>query len=283
MVSRKWTSREVATLERLANAVPVRSLHGAARRVHELAHAMKRTERDILHALRAPQRRAAKKTGKERSLWEQYRTHPTDALRRDLVALYVPRAQRLAVRLLGGGHETRLVSADDLAQVGLVGFIEAMDRFDLSRNSAPSTFFGRRMRGAMVDFLRGWDWVPRSVRRKIRDGFIEETKIGSLDSPGGEGRTPRDLVADPRAEPADAALCREDFWRHVQALLSPRQWAVIKLHYLDGLTNTVIAERLGCKYQAVSLTLRTVRRKFRDRLRDRHDSLQDLLHTEPIR
>ena len=135
----------------------------------------------------------------------------------------------------------------------------------------------------MVDFLRGWDWVPRSVRRKIRDGLIEETKIGSLDSPGGEGRTPRDLVADSRVDPADAALCREDFWRRVQSALTPRQWAVVKLYYVDGLPGRLIAERVGCTYQNVSLTLRAVRERLRDRLRDRWRELRDLLHTEPTR
>lgn len=280
MVSRKWTSREVATLERLASAVPVRSMHGAACRVRELAHAMNRTERDILHALRTPQRRAARKTQKERSLWEQYRTHPTDSLRRDLVALYLPRARRLALSILGRWNLSRLVSAEDLTQAGMVGFVEAMDRYDLARNSAPSTFFGQRMRGAMVDCLRGWDWAPRSVRRKIREGTIEERPVASLDNAGTDGRMLRDLIADPRGDDeATALLRREDFWCAVQSRLRPREWSVVQLYYLHGLNGREIANRLGCTHQMVSLLLRAAK----TRLRVRGPALQDLLQSEDTR
>lgn len=69
-------------------------------------------------------------------------------------------ADRLAVRL--PNH----ISRDDLVSSGILGLIDAIDKFDADRNIKFKTYAEFRVKGAMLDELRSMDWVPRSVRRK---------------------------------------------------------------------------------------------------------------------
>jgi RNA polymerase sigma factor for flagellar operon FliA len=59
------------------------------------------------------------------------------------------------------------VELDDLISAGMMGLIEAVDRFDAGRNVSLATFARQRVHGAIVDSLRAQDWVPRTVREKV--------------------------------------------------------------------------------------------------------------------
>ncbi len=61
------------------------------------------------------------------------------------------------------------VELDDLVQAGMIGLFDAMTRFEPSHGVQFETFAMQRVRGAMLDELRGTDWLPRSVRRSQRD------------------------------------------------------------------------------------------------------------------
>jgi RNA polymerase sigma factor for flagellar operon FliA len=61
-----------------------------------------------------------------------------------------------------------MVEIDDLVSAGALGLVRALESFDLSRGFAFSTYAVRRIRGAILDDLRGRDWTPRSVRVKRR-------------------------------------------------------------------------------------------------------------------
>ncbi|MEW5723328.1 MAG: FliA/WhiG family RNA polymerase sigma factor [Thermodesulfobacteriota bacterium] len=69
-------------------------------------------------------------------------------------------ADRLASRL--PAH----IAKDDLISAGILGLIDAVDKFDPSRNILFKTYAEFRVKGAMLDELRAMDWVPRSVRKK---------------------------------------------------------------------------------------------------------------------
>ncbi len=60
------------------------------------------------------------------------------------------------------------VQLDDLIQAGMIGLLEAAQKFDNSRGAAFETYAGIRIRGAIVDEMRRGDWVPRSVHRNSR-------------------------------------------------------------------------------------------------------------------
>jgi RNA polymerase sigma factor for flagellar operon FliA len=69
-------------------------------------------------------------------------------------------AQRLAFRLPPS------VTVDDLIQAGVIGLIDAIDKYDPHRDTSFKTYAEFRIRGAMLDALRNLDWAPRSVRQK---------------------------------------------------------------------------------------------------------------------
>jgi RNA polymerase sigma factor for flagellar operon FliA len=72
------------------------------------------------------------------------------------------------VRHIAGRLVARLpshVAKDDLISAGVVGLIDAVDRYDAGKGCSLKTYSGLRIRGAMVDELRSQDWVPRTVHR----------------------------------------------------------------------------------------------------------------------
>ncbi len=70
-------------------------------------------------------------------------------------------AMRLAMRVSSG------LNVEDLMSAGMVGLLDAMTKFDLSREIKFRTYAEFRIRGAMLDEIRAMDWVPRSLRERI--------------------------------------------------------------------------------------------------------------------
>jgi RNA polymerase sigma factor FliA len=61
------------------------------------------------------------------------------------------------------------VEESDLISYGLIGLINAIERFDLEREIKFETYAITRIKGAIIDELRALDWVPRSVRARARE------------------------------------------------------------------------------------------------------------------
>lgn len=60
------------------------------------------------------------------------------------------------------------VQVEDLIQAGMIGLMEAMSNYDEAQGAQFETYASQRIRGAMLDELRGIDWAPRSVRKTAR-------------------------------------------------------------------------------------------------------------------
>ena len=97
-------------------------------------------------------------------------THPGGRLspqeRERLILDYSP-----LIRYIAGRIAMRLPShlgLDDLLSAGVLGLIDAVDKYDATRNATFKTYAEYRIRGAILDELRAMDWVPRSVRRKAQ-------------------------------------------------------------------------------------------------------------------
>lgn len=213
-------------------------------------------------------------------LWTRYRAEPTIELRNRLVMQYSPLVKYVAGRL-----RTRLpdsVDYGDLVSDGIIGLMEAIDRFDPARGLTFQTFAVPRIRGAMVDALRALDWVPRSVREKVR--HVEqaqrmlEARLGRIpDDPeiaaelGISVPELRDLYAkvsftsvgtledleladdlsaaathEIEDDQAKAALLR------VVGELPERDQILIALYYFEGLTLSEIGRVLGVSESRVS-------------------------------
>lgn len=117
---------------------------------------------------------------KGEKLWREYKERGSREAREKLVLEFIPLVKYVAGRLAIGlpSH----VELDDLISYGIFGLIEAIERYDPFRGVKFETYAVARIKGAILDGLRAWDWVPPSLRRKARQlervfGALEQ-KLG---------------------------------------------------------------------------------------------------------
>lgn len=106
-------------------------------------------------------------------LWEEYSKKPAPEIREKLIIEYAPLVKTVAGRLymyLGNN-----VEFDDLVGYGIFGLIDAIDKYDYSKDIKFETYASLRIRGAILDQIRKMDWIPRTVRQKQRQ-IDEATK-----------------------------------------------------------------------------------------------------------
>src|SRR5580692_3721749 len=103
------------------------------------------------------------------NLLQKYKEEPTkltpkqkDALIMEYAPLIKFIAQKIAVRL--PSH----IELDDLISSGVIGLMDAIEKYDPKRDNKFKTYAEFRIRGAILDELRAQDWVPRSVRDKAK-------------------------------------------------------------------------------------------------------------------
>lgn len=178
------------------------------------------------------------------------------------------------------------VSFDDLISEGMIGLIQAVDRFDESRNDCIQRFAEKRIRGAMLDYLRTLDWASRDTRRMInrindarvalksagldqsdeaiteaagvtmRDyrlfGSLGESahhSISPFDNGSREYQAP-DRAQDPLRQLMDSKM-RETITQVIEHL--PRRFArILDLYYFGELTMKQVGEELNIHETRVS-------------------------------
>ena len=86
-----------------------------------------------------------------------------DALINETLPLIRHIAHRVATRLPSS------VEIRDLINAGVLGLLDAVDKFDPERKVKFKTYAEVRIRGAILDSLRNLDWAPRSLRKKSKD------------------------------------------------------------------------------------------------------------------
>jgi RNA polymerase sigma factor for flagellar operon FliA len=92
---------------------------------------------------------------------------PTTAAEREqLIIDHLPQVRLIARRIHDRLPES--ISLDDLISTGVVGLISAIDRFDGSHNVKLKTYAEYKIRGAILDSLRGLDWAPRQQRKRSK-------------------------------------------------------------------------------------------------------------------
>ena len=100
------------------------------------------------------------------TVWHAYKRAGQRPARDELILHYAPLVHLVAGRLAAGAPTH--VDRADLVSYGVFGLIDAIDKFDLDRGHRFETYAIARIRGHIVDELRSYDWVPRSVRAKAR-------------------------------------------------------------------------------------------------------------------
>ncbi|GHS94687.1 RNA polymerase sigma factor [Synergistales bacterium] len=222
--------------------------------------------------------------------WREYAENPTAELKEKIVKRYLPLIKyvvgRMAVSAPSG------LDYEDMLSFGVFGLLDAIDRFDISKGFSFQTFAVPRIRGAVLDELRKYDWISRTGREKLQklNGAIEKVlrEKGKLrdewvmQEMGVNDKTYREslelasrsyivsldevialedgdvsldgLVAD-ESEGVDLALeIQDDTKSIVDALtrLPERELQVISFYYYEGLTLKEIGHILGVGESRVS-------------------------------
>lgn len=95
-------------------------------------------------------------------------------------------AQKIAARLPAN------IDLDDLISAGVIGLMDAIEKYDPSRDNKFKTYAEFRIRGAILDELRAQDWVPRSVREKAK---MLERAYAKIEQDKGRQATDEEICA----------------------------------------------------------------------------------------
>ena len=99
-----------------------------------------------------------------KKMWDDYQKKPTAELREKIIIEYAP-----LVKIVAGKMNMYLgsnVEYDDLVGYGVFGLIDAIDKYDLSKDVKFETYASLRIKGAILDQIRKMDWIPRTIRQK---------------------------------------------------------------------------------------------------------------------
>ncbi|MEQ6901001.1 FliA/WhiG family RNA polymerase sigma factor [Nocardioides sp. YIM 152588] len=105
--------------------------------------------------------------GAEAELWADYRRTGSAELRNQLILRYAPLVKYTAGRVRADLPPN--VESADLVSEGVLGLVDAIERFEPDRGLEFRTYAVTRIRGAIIDSIRAADWVPRSVRGRQRE------------------------------------------------------------------------------------------------------------------
>ena len=151
---------------------------------------------------------ATKQSNDVKDLWIRYRETRNERDREQIVLQYVPLVKYVVGRMFS--HLPIHVSREELMSCGVMGLIDAVERYDPARGVKFETFAVPRIRGSILDELRSYDLLPRMKRMKIKE--IQEI-IHHLE--GEYGRSPTD------EEIADRLNITVEKYHHLLKDLSP--------------------------------------------------------------
>lgn len=105
------------------------------------------------------------------------------------IAQFAPLVKRLAYHMMA--RLPASVQLDDMIQAGMIGLLDAVNRYEEAQGAQFETYAVQRIRGAMLDELRQADWLPRGLRRNLRR---IETAINALQQRHGRAPSEQELA-----------------------------------------------------------------------------------------
>ena len=202
-------------------------------------------------------------------LWARWRATGAEDAREQLVHHYLPVVEFLAGRVARSVPDSQ---RPDVYSFGLLGLLDAVDKFKPELGHRFETYGSRRIRGAMSDGIRSLQWLPRRANQ-AQSRVIE--KVVTLDFQ--TARTPigvrlEDTLCDPDAgQVSDALELADDYEEVLDAveLLPERERFVIKAHYHDDRRLADIGAELGVTESRVCQLHRRALTMLRDILQER--------------
>lgn len=122
-------------------------------------------------------------------MWEKYLDTKDEKWKQELTVEYLPLVKEVARRMSMGlpGH----IEYDDLVSWGVIGLLDALEKYRPDKGSQFKSYAAVRIKGAILDELRRFSWVPRSLlqnMKKVEEGFR------SLENKLGREATPQELA-----------------------------------------------------------------------------------------
>lgn len=223
-------------------------------------------------------------------VWAEFSKTRSKELKDELIIHYIGIVKYVAGRL--AVHMGQYIEYDDLEGYGVLGLIDAIDKFDINSGYKFSTYAQLRIRGEIIDQVRKLDWAPRATRQKNRqlentfkaltdklkreptdsemaeelgltlEEYIDLRKksvvasVLSLDEPVGneEGTLGQTIAGDINESPENELSKAELKNMLVEALdsLTEREKIVINLYYFDELTLREISSVLEVTESRIS-------------------------------
>ncbi len=118
--------------------------------------------------------------------------------REQLLARYTPLIKYVVERLAVGLPKN--VDHEDLMSAGMLGLLDAYEKFDAGKGTKFETYAVWRIKGAVLDQLRALDWASRSVRRKARE---VEASVRRLDQRLGRAASEEEIAKEAKMPLAD--------------------------------------------------------------------------------
>jgi RNA polymerase sigma factor FliA len=116
------------------------------------------------------------------ALWEEYSRTKNPQLKQQLVTEYTGVVKFVVSKFRSNFRQSMsIIDEHDLLQLGMLGLLDSIERFDPTRGVKFETYAITRIRGTVQDELRKLDWVPRSVREKVRtlDRVTQQVECGT--------------------------------------------------------------------------------------------------------
>ena len=232
----------------------------------------------------------------------KYKIQQTEEeIRQNLILEHYPDVQKVARRMAHRFHSH--VSVDELIQVGTLGLIEAIDRFEPQQNASLSTYAKIRIQGAILDFMRQNDWVPRSVRARsnmLKDvkedlnktlkrkpehteiaeklevsperlntiiKFADVRNVMSFEHGSEDDNRLGDMIGSEDLNAQDLVIQKEEIQilKTLIETLNPRQRQVVELYYYKGMTQNEIAKLLGVSESRICQVNTQIKTKLKNR------------------
>lgn len=111
-------------------------------------------------------------------LWRKYSKDKSTSNKNELVLYYLPAVKKAVLRLLPSYNA--YCTYDDMVSSGVIGLMDAIEKYDATRDTQFETYSAMRIRGEILDSIRAQDWASDSLRRRIKAaararGKLQET------------------------------------------------------------------------------------------------------------
>jgi RNA polymerase sigma factor FliA len=130
-------------------------------------------------------------------VWAEFVASHHPALRDELITRYMPLVRFVVSKL--GIPTISVLDQEDLVSFGVIGLINAIDRYDPARGSRFESFATTRIRGAVIDHLRSLNWLPRTAMARVRQ---IEYAIANLEQRLGRPPREEEIAAEAHVSPS---------------------------------------------------------------------------------